>query len=58
MLIVIQCFGKHCSCHLQGECLDVGRFWKPYIGQAVSIELDLMVLFGGAEEQAMCVFLL
>jgi hypothetical protein len=30
--------------------LIVGRFWKPYLGQAVGGELDLMVLIGGAEE--------
>jgi hypothetical protein len=27
-------------------------FWKPYIGQAVGGELELMVLIGGAEEWA------
>jgi hypothetical protein len=27
-------------------------FWKPYIGQAVGAELDLMVLIGGAEKQS------
>jgi hypothetical protein len=32
MLRIIQRFGKHCSCHLQGECVVVGRIWKPYIG--------------------------
>jgi hypothetical protein len=25
-----------------------GKFWKPYIGQAVSGEVDLMVLIDGA----------
>jgi hypothetical protein len=29
----------------------VGRFWKPYTGQAVGGELYLMVLIGGAEER-------
>jgi hypothetical protein len=43
---------KHCSCHLQGEYVLVGHFWKPYIGQAVGGELDLMVLIGGAEKWA------
>jgi hypothetical protein len=52
MLIVIQRFGKHCSCHLQGEYVEAGRFWKPYIGQALGGEWDLMVLIGGAEERA------
>jgi hypothetical protein len=28
-------FRQHCSCHLQGECVVVGHFWKLYIGQAV-----------------------
>jgi hypothetical protein len=52
MLKIIQRFGKHCICHLQGEYVMVGRFWKPYIGQAIGGELDLMVLIGGAEERA------
>jgi hypothetical protein len=30
----------------------LGELWKPYTGQAVSGELDLMVLTGGAEQQA------
>jgi hypothetical protein len=51
MLRIIQRFGKHCGCHLQGECVVVGRFWKPYIGQVVDGKLDFMVLIGGAEEQ-------
>jgi hypothetical protein len=29
-----------------------GKFWKPYIGQAISGESDLMVLIGGEEEWA------
>jgi hypothetical protein len=29
-----------------------GKFWRPYIGQAVSGEIDLMALIGGAEEWA------
>jgi hypothetical protein len=49
MLIIIQHFGKHCSCHLQG--IMVGCFWEPYIGQAVHGVLDLMMLIGGVEEQ-------
>jgi hypothetical protein len=52
MLSIIQHFGKHCSCHLQRECVVVGRFWKRYIGQTVGGDLDLMVLIGGAEERA------
>jgi hypothetical protein len=51
MLKIIQRFGKHCSCHLQGEYEMVGRFSKPYIGQAPGGELDLVVLIGGAEER-------
>jgi hypothetical protein len=52
MLRIIQRFGKHCSCHLQGECVVVGRFLKSYTGQAVGGGLYLMVLFGEAEERA------
>jgi hypothetical protein len=48
-LRIIKRFVKHCNCHLQGEHVMVGRFWKPYIGQAVGGELDLMVLIVGAE---------
>jgi hypothetical protein len=29
----------------------IGRFWQPYMGQAVGREFDLMVLIGGAEER-------
>jgi hypothetical protein len=35
MLIVVQCFGEHCTCNLQDESVNAGLFWKPYIGQAV-----------------------
>jgi hypothetical protein len=38
MLSVIR-FGKHCSSHLQCECVVVGRIWQPYIGQAVGGDL-------------------
>jgi hypothetical protein len=51
MLRIIQRFNKHCTCHLQGECVEVGQR-KPYIGQAVDVKLDLMVLIGGAEKWA------
>jgi hypothetical protein len=35
MLKVIQPSGKHCSCHLQGLYILVGRFLQqPYIEQA------------------------
>jgi hypothetical protein len=50
MLRIIRRFGTHCSCHLQGECVLVGRFWKPYMGQAESGELDLMALIGGERQ--------
>jgi hypothetical protein len=30
----------------------VGHFWKPYKEKAVDGKLDLIVLIGGAEEQA------
>jgi hypothetical protein len=52
MLKIIQCFGKYCSRQLKGKYLIVGRFWKPYIGQAVAGELDLMVPTGRAEKRA------
>jgi hypothetical protein len=29
-----------------------GRFWKPYIGQAVGVEWDMADLIGGAGERA------
>jgi hypothetical protein len=41
MLKVTHRFGKHCSCHLQVECVLVGRFLNPYIGQAVGGEWDV-----------------
>jgi hypothetical protein len=56
ILVVIQGFGKHCSCHLQGECAEVGRFRKPYIGQVVGGELDLIFMVGGAGCYPMCEF--
>jgi hypothetical protein len=31
MLKIVQHFGKHCSCHLQGEYIMVGHFWQPDI---------------------------
>jgi hypothetical protein len=49
MLKIIQHLDKHCSCHLQCEYVMVERFWKPYIGQAVGGELNLLI--GGAEER-------
>jgi hypothetical protein len=52
MLGIIQHFSKHGSSHIQGECVTVGHFWKPYIGQTVGDKLDLMVLIGGEEEWA------
>jgi hypothetical protein len=39
---IIQSFGIHCSCRLQNECVVVGSFCKPYIGQAVGGELGMM----------------
>jgi hypothetical protein len=51
VLRIIQHSGKHCSCHLQGEYVIGGRFRKPYMGQRVGGELDLMVLIGAAEER-------
>jgi hypothetical protein len=50
VLKIIRRFGKHCGCHIQGEYVISGRFWKPYVGQAVGS--DLVLLIGGAEERA------
>jgi hypothetical protein len=52
ILKIIRRFGNHCSCHLQGEYVMVGRYLNPCIGHAVSAELDWMVLIGGAEKRA------
>jgi hypothetical protein len=46
-------FDKERSCHLQGKYVLMARnFWKPFIGQVVGGELDVIVLTGGAEERA------
>jgi hypothetical protein len=50
ILSFIQLFGKHCNCLLQSEYVKVGRFWRPYVGQAVGCKLDLVVMIVGAEE--------
>jgi hypothetical protein len=50
MLEVIQRFGKHCNCHLQGEYVLVGRFWKPCMWKAVGGKWDMMDLIGRAGE--------
>jgi hypothetical protein len=44
MLRVIQRFGEHFSCHLQGEYVLIGRFWQPYVVQGVDEALDVMEL--------------
>jgi hypothetical protein len=49
MLKIIH-FIKHFGCHLQGEYVLVGTFWKPYIGQAVRGEWYVMNLIGRTEE--------
>jgi hypothetical protein len=54
MLNVIQRFGEHFSRHLQGECVLVGCFWKPYIEQAVRGEWDVTKQIGGVGERASC----
>jgi hypothetical protein len=51
MLKVTQHFGKHCSYHLQGECVFVGCFWKPCIEQVVGYEWELTKQIGGVEER-------
>jgi hypothetical protein len=50
MFSINQSFGKHCSCHLQVECV-VGRVLETLYRAAVGDESDLMVLIGGAEER-------
>jgi hypothetical protein len=52
MLRIIQCFSKHCSCHIQVKCIVVRCFWKPCIGQAVDGKLDLMVHLYKASKNA------
>jgi hypothetical protein len=52
MLKIIHRFGKHCSCHLQGEYVLIGRFWNPYIRQTIGCEWYVTDLIGGAEEPA------
>jgi hypothetical protein len=46
----MQRFDNHCSCHLRGEYTMVGRFWKPYMWQAVDEQFELLELIGGVEE--------
>jgi hypothetical protein len=52
MFLVIQHFGKHYSCLLEGKYVDCGHFWKSYFGQVVGTKKEFMVLIGGAEEWA------
>jgi hypothetical protein len=40
MLKIIQRFGKHCSCHHQGEYVVDGRFWKPYCLPYIRLKKD------------------
>jgi hypothetical protein len=51
ILIIVEHFGRHCSCHPQGDCVDAGRFWMSCVGQAVDNELDLMMLIGGPKQR-------
>lgn len=37
MLKIVQHYGRHCSCHLPGECVMAGRVWKPYMEQEVGL---------------------
>jgi hypothetical protein len=52
MFKFFQCLHKTCICHVQGECILVGSFKKPYLEQAVGDDLDVTYLIGGTEEQA------
>jgi hypothetical protein len=47
MLKVMQRFGKHCSCHLQGECWLGFLGGGPYREQAVGGEWDMTDLTDG-----------
>jgi hypothetical protein len=49
MLKILRRYDIHCSFHLQGECVMVGRCWQPYRGQAVRGELHLVVVVGAGE---------
>jgi hypothetical protein len=51
MSSINQCFGKHCSCHLQGECV-VRRVLEALYRAGPGGELHLMVLISRAEESA------
>jgi hypothetical protein len=51
VLKIIQRFGTHCSCHLQGEYVLAEQFLGA-LYREVDGELDLISLIGGAEEQA------
>jgi hypothetical protein len=48
MFKIIHHFGIHCSCHLQGEHVLVGHFWKYADGSGC----DVTNLIGGVEEKA------
>jgi hypothetical protein len=39
-------YRQHCNCHLQGECVLVACFWKPYMEQVVGGEWDMKDLIG------------
>jgi hypothetical protein len=60
MLRVVQCFGKHFSCHLQGDCSLIvtnqacngWSFLADLLRHGVDGALDVMELIGGTEEQA------
>jgi hypothetical protein len=50
MLKIFQCFNKHCSCHLQGECVLGGvNDRKPYIDQVVGGEWNVKDVIGRQE---------
>jgi hypothetical protein len=51
VLEVIQNFGKHCSCHLQGEYVLVRGFGKTFIEQAVGGEWECIYFSWSLQKQ-------
>jgi hypothetical protein len=49
MFKVVQRFGKHRNCHLQGKCID-WMFMRDICRKVVGGERDMTSLIGGAEE--------
>jgi hypothetical protein len=43
-LKIFQRFGKHCNCHLQGECLLDGEWWGKSVQLLQVIRTTVMVI--------------